>query len=137
MWFLLGTGVVLGCEWDSSENESLDLTYSPLLGDPVDVADAEGCKSACCLKEGCDVALVGGPQDGALTCYLVTCRVLGSDLCLTQKLNQTQSAKLRSQVHRKRQEAGSESLIKPLFGELKPEKTEKNQKNETGESKQV
>ncbi|XP_029700199.1 kunitz-type serine protease inhibitor 6-like [Takifugu rubripes] len=130
-WFLLGAGLglVLGCEWDSSEDQSLDLTYSPHLGDPLNVTDAEECKTACCLLEGCDVAMVGGPQDGPLTCYLVTCRILGSDQC--RLLNKSQS---RSQVHRKRQEPGSESLIKPLFGEPKPERNEeKNQKDENGE----
>lgn len=131
LWFLLGAGLVLGCEWDSSENRSLELTYSPHLGDPVNVTDAEECKSACCLKEGCDVAMVGGPQEGPLTCYLVTCRVFGSDQC--RLLHQPQS-----QVHRKRQEAGSESLLRPLFGEQKPEKKDKtSQKDANRESEEL
>lgn len=127
-WFLLGAGLVLGCEWDSSEDQGLDLAYSPYLGDPVNVTDAEECKAACCSKEGCDAAMVGAPQDGALTCHLVTCRILGSDQCQL-------SQKLKSQVHRKRQEPRSESLLKPLFEEPKPEKKEK--KDENGESKKV
>lgn len=127
-WFLFGAGLVLGCEWDSSEDQDLDLTYSPQLGDPLNVTDAEGCKAACCGKEGCDAAMVGAPQDGALTCYLVTCRVLGSDQCRL-------AHKLGVQVHRKRQEAGSESLLQPLLGESQPEKKERTEEN--GESKEV
>lgn len=130
LWLLLGAGLVLGCEWDSWEDRGLDLTYSPLLGDPVNVTDAEECKDACCWKKGCEAAMVGGPQDGRLKCYLVTCRNLGSDQC--RLLNQS-----RSQVHRKRQERWSESLLKPLRGELKPERSEQNQEDENGESKQV
>lgn len=130
LWFLLGAGLVLGCEWDSWEDQGLDLIYSPLLGDPVNVSDAEECKTACCSKRGCGAALVGGPQNGPLKCYLVTCRNLGSDQC--RLLNQS-----RSRVYLKRQESGSESLLKPLLGELKPEKNEKNQKDENGESKEV
>lgn len=116
VWFLHGASLALGCEWDSVDERGLDLKSSrPDLGSPAEVSDAEECKAACCSKRGCDVALVGTPQDGALQCYLVTCWVLGSDQC--QLINNSQF-----EVHRRRQQRGSESLL----GEPK----EKNQTDE-------
>lgn len=129
--FLLAAGLALGCEWDSSEDQGLDLdSHSPYLGSPTEVNDAEECKAACCLKRGCDLAMVGAPQDGPLQCYLVTCLILGSDQC--QPLNSSQF-----QVYRRRQKQGSESLLRPLFGEPKPEKKEKNQNDENREGKEM
>lgn len=136
LWLLLGTGLVLGCEWESLENRTLELIYSPHLGDWINVTDAEECKTACCSKEGCDAAMVGGPQDEPLKCYLVTCRILGSDLCRLRDQPQGPDQH-RFQVHRMRKEAGSESTVKPLLGELKPQKDETKQKDESGESKEV
>lgn len=113
VWFLLGTSLALGCEWDSSEHRGLDLkSFKPELGSPTEVADAEECKTACCSTGGCDVALVGSPQDGTLLCYLVTCRVLGSDECQLTKNSQFE-------VHRKRKQPGGQSLLRPLLGEAK------------------
>lgn len=121
VWFLLGASLALGCEWDSLEHQGLDLmSFKPVLGSPTEVTDAEECKTACCSKRGCDVALVGTPQDGALQCYLVTCLVLGSDQC--QPMDNSQF-----QVHRKKQQLGDQTLVKPLLGE--PE-----EKNQTDQS---
>lgn len=113
LWFLLGAAAALDCQWDRWEDQDLDLSaYSPILGSGTQVAGAEECKAACCSQRGCDAALVGAPQDGALQCYLVTCWVLGSDQCRPLAANSSQF-----QVHRRRQEGGSASLIRPLLGE--------------------
>lgn len=131
LWCLLTAGLALGCEWDNWEDQGLDLdSHSPYLGNPTEVKDAEECKAACCLKRGCDVAMVGAPQDGPLQCYLVTCWILGSDQC--QPLNSSQF-----QVHRRRQKHRSESNLRPLFGEPKPENKENNQKDENREGKET
>ncbi|CAG02122.1 unnamed protein product [Tetraodon nigroviridis] len=95
---LPGASPARGCEWDSSEGRGLDLeSFRPHLGSPTDVADAEECKAACCSRRGCDAALVGAPQDGALRCHLVTCWLLGSDQCRLSNASQFQ-------VHRRRRQ---------------------------------
>lgn len=123
--FLVCAGVVLGCEWASSdwEDQSLSLGFdTPYLGDPADVADLEECKAACCVKNDCDLALVGLPQDGRMQCYLVKCWILGSNQCEPQ--NSTQY-----KMYRKKQNRGTGSHVVPLLGELGPERNETNDNN--------
>lgn len=122
LWLLLGASLALDCDWRSWEDRGLDLKSSqPELGSPADVADAEECKAACCVKPGCDVALVGRPQDGPLQCFLVTCWTRESDQC--RLVNSSQF-----QVHRRKERSGS---VRPLLGEPKVEKQEEQNQSKT------
>lgn len=117
VWFLLGAALVLGCEWDLLEDQGQNPTsYTPELGNPVEVTDQEECKTACCLTPGCDVALLGLPQDGPLLCYLVKC----GDQCHL-------GSSFQFRAFRKRPDGGS---VRLLSGE---KKEEKNQPDEDGQ----
>lgn len=121
VWVLLGAALALGCEWDLGEDQGLDLiSYSPDLGSPAEVTDAEQCKAGCCLKPDCDVALVGAPQDGPLLCYLVKCK----DQCHPVSSSQFQA-------FRKRPDDDSDGSVRLLSGETGKE--EKNQQDESGQ----
>lgn len=125
LWFLLGASLALGCDWRSWEDRGLDLKSSkPELGSPTEVADAEECKAACCLKPGCDVALVGAPQDGPLQCFLVACWIRESDQC--RLINSSQF-----QVHRRKERSGS---VSPLLGEPKQEQQKQENQSKTAPS---
>ncbi|XP_037330187.1 kunitz-type protease inhibitor 2-like [Pungitius pungitius] len=93
VWVLVGTGVVLGCDWDQSVVPDQDL--SVIDGFMIDVnkisevSDPESCRSKCCSEPDCDMALVRFPADGKPQCILVKCLVLDQDVCVLEPATQS------------------------------------------------
>ncbi|XP_035477824.1 kunitz-type protease inhibitor 2 isoform X2 [Scophthalmus maximus] len=124
LWFLLGSGLALDCDWDTSidPDQALDPDAGAVrLGPPEEVSDPEECQAACCVKPNCDLALVGHPADGAPQCQLVSCVVLGRDACVL-----TRSSNFK--VYRRKVEASSgvRRHIVPLLEAHEPRSNESN-----------
>ena len=80
------------CKWDRSgelglDPQSLDdgASYSAHL---PNISDSDGCQMACCLREDCQLAMLGTPADGTTECFLVNCLKDGKDVCILRPSSQ-------------------------------------------------
>ncbi|XP_040042222.2 kunitz-type protease inhibitor 2 [Gasterosteus aculeatus] len=93
VWVLVGTGVVLGCDWDRSLDPDQDLSvinnFMIDINQISEVSDPESCRSKCCSQPDCDLALVRFPADGKPQCMLVKCLVQDQDLCVLEPATQS------------------------------------------------
>ncbi|KAM8903653.1 kunitz-type protease inhibitor 2 [Spinachia spinachia] len=90
---LVGTGVVLGCDWDRSVVPDQGLSviddFIVDLNQISEVSDPESCRSKCCSEPDCDLALVRFPADGKPQCMLVKCIVQDQDVCVLEPATQS------------------------------------------------
>ncbi|TNN32110.1 Kunitz-type protease inhibitor 1 [Liparis tanakae] len=129
LWVLLGPALALalGCDWDPAVDpeQGLAVTNASImmrLDTISEVPDPESCRTKCCTKPDCDLALVHFPADGPPQCLLVTCVVGDRDVCVLGPAT-------RSRVYRRKgprgagsppHEAGEKLHLAPLMGSWEP-----------------
>ncbi|XP_047450606.1 kunitz-type protease inhibitor 2 [Mugil cephalus] len=128
---LIGSGSVLGCQWDQSVEEDQGLDLATLDSGALrfsEVSDPESCREACCKDPGCDLALVGLPADGGPQCLLVSCKSQDRDVCDLQPSSQFKVyRKMESKQARDQEpEDGGRVRVSPLLGSWEPRTNETN-----------
>ncbi|KAF3693464.1 Kunitz-type protease inhibitor 2 Hepatocyte growth factor activator inhibitor type 2 [Channa argus] len=135
LWFLVCSGLALGCDWDQTvdPNQDLDpvamLTLGIMVDRAVSVYNPEECQKLCCNDPNCDLALVGFPMDGPKQCLQVNCWVHGQDQCNFR--NSSQHKVYRKKVDPKTRAAqdGNPHIL-PLLLDREPKAVETNQTND-------
>lgn len=144
LWFLVCSGLALGCDWDSvDENQSLDpVALNALalhLSSGVSVLTPENCKNACCDQPNCDLALVSFPMDAQPQCQLVKCWMKGQDQCVLKPRSDSQFKVYRKKVDPQTRLAQNndedQPRIVPLVGNWEPGDTKTSESNQTSDSK--
>lgn len=86
--FLCCLPLLNACTWDPNTDveQGLDLkSYdngAAYLAHLPEISDAEECQKACCVKDDCQLAVIGTPADGKSECRLVSCIKDGVDVCV-------------------------------------------------------
>lgn len=139
LWFLVCSGLTLGCDWDVSVNEQQTLdpvALSALTLQTVSLS-LESCRNACCVHPNCDLALVSFPVDVAAQCHLVKCWSQGQDQCVLQPRSDNQVVVYRKKVDPETRSAQSESgeqqHIVPMMLDLEPKGSETADTNQTNQ----
>ncbi|XP_043114850.1 kunitz-type protease inhibitor 2 isoform X2 [Puntigrus tetrazona] len=85
--FFCCLSVLNACKWDPDADLQLDTSSfdngAAYLAHLPEITDAERCRSACCERDDCQLALIGTPaDDGSPECFLVSCVKDGKDVCV-------------------------------------------------------
>ncbi|KAK2846444.1 hypothetical protein Q5P01_009443 [Channa striata] len=138
LWFLICSGMALGCDWDKSVDLHQDLDPVAMqslqirLDHAVRVVTTEECQVLCCNDPNCDMALIGFPADGPKQCLLVNCWAHGWDQCTLR--NSSQFNVYRRKVDPKTREAqDGEPHISPLLLDTEPKAVDPKETNQTND----